>query len=60
MTPLNADDLLGNLCAGITRRTLSKFIVIDRNVPPKTPADSKSHYIIRPDAPKPVMPEQLF
>jgi filamentous hemagglutinin family protein len=60
MTPLNADDLLGNICAGITRRTLSRFIVIDRNVPPKTPADTKSHYIRRADAPKPVMPEQLF
>jgi filamentous hemagglutinin family protein len=60
IVPLNADDLLRNLCAGVTRRTLSKFIVIDRNVPPKTPADTKSHYIRRADAPKPVMPEQLF
>jgi filamentous hemagglutinin family protein len=52
-TLFNVPDLK-NQCAGVTRSTLNKLIVIDRNVPPTTPDDPKTHYIRRLDAPKPI------
>jgi filamentous hemagglutinin family protein len=52
-TLFNVPDLK-NQCAGVTRSTLNKLIVIDRNVPPTTPDDPKNHYIRRLDAPKPI------
>jgi len=65
--PLNTDDLQKKRCEGLTRKDLNKLIVIDRDVPPITPDDQKTHYIRRPNAPKPVKPphssvapEQLF
>jgi len=66
-TPLNTDDLQKKRCEGLTKKDLNKLIVIDRDVPPITPDDQKTHYIRRPNAPKPVKPpyssvapEQLF
>jgi large exoprotein involved in heme utilization and adhesion len=69
ITPLDVDDLQKKSCEGLTRKDLSKLIVIDRDVPPPTPDNQKTHYIRRPNAPKPVKPlrrssvipeEQLF
>jgi len=66
-TPLNTDDLQKKRCEGLTKKDLNKLIVIDRDVPPITPDNQKTHYIRRPNAPKPVKPpyssvapEQLF
>ncbi len=67
-TPLNIDDLQTNQCEGKTRQNISKLIITDRDVPQTTPDNQKTHYIRRPNAPKPtkpirrstVIPEQLF
>ena len=68
LPPFKADYFLKNRCEGLTRKDLNELIVIDRDVPPTTPDDQKTHYIRRPNAPKPVKPlhhssvisEQLF
>ena len=64
---LNATDLINSRCGFTSRQNVNKLIVIDRDVPPITPDNQKTHYIRRPNAPKPVKPlhssvapEQLF